>query len=326
MKKRVLRTAAIILQDIALTAVFLCVFALFHHVIPFARAAQNVQQPVAVVERPAETAAEEEEKALTAWQEKFSEHFSEETVISENSYRSAEVSVTVTTYTDTLRGSPQAWHVADIYISDIENFACYAPEGCFTSPCKAPADELAAESGAVLCINGDFCNTQGNSGMYARNGELFSDKVSSSDICVLYYDGTMETLPGWSYDPEEIIAKSPYQIWKFGPRLLDDEGKPLKDFNIPEEIESYNPRSAIGYYEPGHYCFVIADGRQAGWARGLMMDQLAEIFSELGCTAAYNLDGGASAVMLLNGSVCSRPSAYREIGDILLIRERGETK
>jgi exopolysaccharide biosynthesis protein len=37
-----------------------------------------------------------------------------------------------------------------------------------------------------------------------------------------------------------------------------------------------NPRSAIGYYEPGHYCFIVVDGRQNGYSDGMTLDELAQ--------------------------------------------------
>ena len=84
-----------------------------------------------------------------------------------------------------------------------------------------------------------------------------------------------------------------------------------------------NPRSAIGYYEPGHYCFVVVDGRQSGYAKGMSIPELAALFEELGCTKAYNLDGGGSAVMVFNHKRYSKQSngGGRDLGDILLIRE-----
>ena len=53
----------------------------------------------------------------------------------------------------------------------------------------------------------------------------------------------------------------------------------------------------------------------------MTLEQLAGVFSELGCAAAYNLDGGASATMTFNGQLYNRQSSYRELGDILLIKE-----
>ena len=68
---------------------------------------------------------------------------------------------------------------------------------------------------------------------------------------------------------------------------------------------------------------MVVDGRQADWSRGLDIRQLAQLFADLGCRAAYNLDGGASATMTFDGQLINRQSKYREIGDILLIKEVG---
>ena len=90
-------------------------------------------------------------------------------------------------------------------------------------------------------------------------------------------------------------------------------------------VNQPNPRSAIGYYEPGHYCFVVVDGRQDDYSHGLLLPGLSKIFEQLGCACAYNLDGGGSAVMTFNHERFSRQSngAGRELGDILLITEEG---
>ena len=50
---------------------------------------------------------------------------------------------------------------------------------------------------------------------------------------------------------------------------------------------------------------------------------VAAVFQELGCTKAYNLDGGGSAVMVFNQQRFSRQSngGDRKLGDILYIRE-----
>ena len=78
----------------------------------------------------------------------------------------------------------------------------------------------------------------------------------------------------------------------------------------------------LGYYEPGHYCFVLVDGRQTGYSKGVTIAELAEIVAELGCKSAYNLDGGGSAMISFQDALYSQPSnCEREISDIVLIRE-----
>ena len=98
-------------------------------------------------------------------------------------------------------------------------------------------------------------------------------------------------------------------------------GVPLEEFNISRSLLKVNPRTALGYYEPGHYCFVVVDGRQPGYSQGASMETLARLMSSLGCAAAFNLDGGASSAMVFQDKLVNRPSGHREINDMLIIRE-----
>ena len=109
----------------------------------------------------------------------------------------------------------------------------------------------------------------------------------------------------------------PWQSWHFGPELLDHEGQPKKKFNT--EVWGRNPRSVIGYYEPGHYCFVVVDGRQGKYSGGLDMKELSELMYTLGCVRAYNLDGGATAHMSWLDTVINSPSKERDVHDVICI-------
>ena len=116
---------------------------------------------------------------------------------------------------------------------------------------------------------------------------------------------------------DAIIEKQPYQVWSFGPKLLENgEWITLDDHPLTRR----NPRCAIGYYEPGHYVFVVVDGRQKGYSVGLTMTQLSKLMYNLGCKEAYNLDGGDTAVMIFDDEIVSQPSnGGRRISDIIYV-------
>lgn len=318
-----------LLTELVLAGIILCIFSLFHHVIPklFPETNEVIEGTQLVTEEKwtepePEMDEPEPERIKTAWQEKFAEHFSDEIISTENTYRSPNVAVEISDITVETGKSSAVCHIADIYIAGIENFATYFPDDEFRHYGSADALTLDAESGAVISINGDYCNAQ-FSGVLVRNGTAYMTGKTECDICVLYCDGRMETYGPGKYDADELMKDDVWQIWKFGPALLDSEGGAKVRFNCSSYIFSGNPRSAVGYYEPGHYCFVVVDGRQNG-SEGLRLKELSKLFSELGCTCAYNLDGGASAVMTFNDGIYSSPSnGGRELGDILLIREYG---
>ena len=135
---------------------------------------------------------------------------------------------------------------------------------------------------------------------------------------MLYWDGTMETYGTKKFDAEAAIAAGAYQAWNFGPRLLDSEGKAKKKFN--SDVGPTNPRTALGYFEPGHYCFVVVDGRSDD-SGGLTLQELAKLMHELGCARAYNMDGGNTSVMVAGGNeIVNRPSGGgRPTTDIIAI-------
>ena len=330
----------LILQDILLTGLVLVVFALFHHVIPrltansrpvptptAIRAAEPTAAPAISAEIPT---AESEPPAATPeptpdpmdWKSKFADKFTDTVVQTESSYTSPNISITIdkVTLTDTYTS---ICYVADIYVADLHCFQTYWANGRYSYYGYQSPLGLARDSGGLLTINGDYADNQ-QSGFLVRNGELYYSDATSRDICVLYYDGTMETYDGGQYSVDAILAREPYQSWKFGPALLNSDGSAKSSFNTSNEISWENPRSALGYYEPGHYCFVVVDGRQS-FSRGLTMRELSDFFASLGCKAAYNMDGGASAVMTFDQRIVNSPSnGGRDSGDILLIREAGE--
>ena len=177
--------------------------------------------------------------------------------------------------------------------------------------------KIARNVGAVIAINGDYYTN--NDGPVLRDGVLYRNEVKL-DILVMYNDGTMKTYTSDEYDKDAIEAMEDnvWQIWTFGPMLLQD-GQPMTDFNYPKSIGGVNPRTAIGYYEPGHYMFVTVDGRQPGYSDGLSMADLSQLMVDLGCEAAFNLDGGGTSQMAFMGGEINQPSVHRKTREALCI-------
>ena len=352
--RKILPAWAAALINVLMTGVILLVFAFFHHVLPAMisemerqQALLNATEPPVIqteaptvsqtepmpTEEPSEEATEPTEapvvteppKELTEWQMKFAEHFSDEVVWTENSYKSPNVSITLETKTVGEGAKLSTYHVADIYIASMDNFVTHTAHGEMRYFSTQDIVEMSKDSDALIAISGDFLTYQ-QGGFLMRNGQIYQESSNLDSVCVLFADGTMETYDEKTYDIEEIKSRGAVQVWSFGPVLLDENGKVRERYKMPTAVSYPNPRSAIGYYEPGHYCFVVVDGRQEGYSKGLNMPDLAKIFEDLGCTKAYNLDGGGSAVMVFNHERYSRQSngGDRGLGDILLIRETVE--
>lgn len=60
-----------------------------------------------------------------------------------------------------------------------------------------------------------------------------------------------------------------------------------------------HPRTAVGTDAEGRRVWmVVVDGRQPGVSEGMTNHELATLMQRLGCTAALNLDGGGSSILL----------------------------
>ena len=237
--------------------------------------------------------------------------------MTDNSYSSPDISITVTE--ETTANGRITYYLADIYVRDITCFQSALARGTYGSGYRDSISDMAALSNALVAINGDYYGNT-NEGVVIRNGVIYRANRTNCDVCVLYYDGRMEVMPGSAFDMQQAINDGAWQAWTFGPALLDTDGSVLTSFASTGRIISANPRTAIGYYEPGHYCMVVVDGR--GASAGITLPDLSQLFYDLGCTAAYNLDGGNSSIMVWQDAVINDPSGGgRESSDALLIAE-----
>lgn len=337
---------AMIVLDVLAIGVGLCVFALFHHVLDWygIRLGEKTIEPVVLMTLapqpeaapPSPEGQEGNDDAEPTpeptparvysgvWGEKFADKFTEGEVIeTENSYRSENVSVTVSKVEE----PGLVYYLADIYVSDLKYFrtasATGEGDGSFSGG-LATGSAISQRVNALAAICGDHYYGR-REGLVIRNGVLFRD-TNFEDVCVIYADGRMETMTDEELDVEAVMAAKPWQVWSFGPGLLDAEGH-AKSFADRQSnalgIFPRNPRCAIGYYEPGHYCLVEIEGNRAGcfigsW--GLDLNEMGAFFEKLGCKSAYNFDGGRSAAMCWMGQQIS-VNYGRTISDIVYVTD-----
>lgn len=258
--------------------------------------------------------------------------FAEEGVVDEGDgyYRSHDIYLTVTEVIEPRDEYIAKYFVYDIYVRNIENIFTVASES------RVHFTELIDSASPIAAVSGDFW---GNSAaVVVRNGKVLAeDDYIENDICVLYRDGTMEIVSPREYSADHFDGKDVYQVWDFGPSLLADNGKGYDSFPEYSDINPRNPRSSIGYYEPGHYVFIVAEGRidleyegEEIYFKGVRLPDLADIYEELGVELAYNLDGGDSAFAYYDGEILRQDyeravdpnEEPRKIYDIICVGER----
>ena len=224
------------------------------------------------------------------------------------------------------------YQIADIYVRDIN---CFKTAYRLNPKDNVKTQKYAEEIDAIVSTNGDNFNAgKISDGLVIRNAaQLFPaggkpQTKFTSDLCVLFYDGTMRVYDckadTISYD--EIIASYPYQAFYFGPKLLNDDGTAKTTFN--SSLGKLNPRTVLGYYEPGHYNLLVVlgtrdqmdynnDSHGNGKSPGMTFTELSKLCESLGYKMAYNLDGGGSSSMVWNKTVFGHND--RTHGDILAV-------
>ena len=217
----------------------------------------------------------------------------------------------------TTRRSNAEFYVADIKIKHPSQLRTGLSTSLGTKYNKPSA--MAAHYNAVVAVNGDYYRDR-KQGLVIRQGETLREKSSSLyDLLLIDTNGDFHIVKRDNLDMLEFYlagALTIQNVFSFGPALVMD-GEMQE---IPEKYSFAphykNPRAAIGQLGELHYVIVICDGRQDDSA-GCTLETLAQFMAELGCTQAYNLDGGNSATLVLGSTVFNHKAEERSISDIL---------
>ena len=337
----------IILIDCVLIGVSLLVFALFDHVIPEVEQSvpivSTTPEPVVTVEPASDDTQPEadaqpeidsqpeadvpaEPTPVPTVEEgdfslKFADKFTDGAVIqTDTTYQSPNLNITLNTYKFNVGSYEQVAYVEDIYVRKIECFRSCLAKDKYGKAITEEVLDMAKRCDAVCAINGDYYG-HNKSGIVIRDGVLYRGTFGADmETLVLFRDGTMKGYRRMSeFDADEVMAQGAWQGWCFGPLLLDGQGNL---FERGYKSVNHDPRTIVGMIEPGHYVFIVVDGRQNGYSEGLTYKESAELCQKLGCVIAFNLDGGKTSQMTFNGETANHPyHGGREISDILYIAE-----
>lgn len=230
------------------------------------------------------------------------------------------VSLSTSRYEDT------TVYVVDIYTDDVTSLMAALAKDTYGKNVTETTSQMAEDNNATVAINGDYYGAR-NSGYVIRDGILYRDTAASSDQedLVIYSDGTFDIVTEGSVTAEELLDDGAWQVFSFGPGLIDDGAITVSADSEVDQAMASNPRTAIGKVADGHYVLVVSDGRTSESA-GLTLYQLATYMSdELGCETAYNLDGGGSSTLYYDGTVVNNPTTNgdriteRSVSDIVYL-------
>ncbi len=239
-------------------------------------------------------------------------------VVTDTSYEDDNIKINIST----LREYDTSIYIADVQVSDISYLKTALAENTYGRNIKAATSDIAGSNSAILAINGDFYGFR-NYGYVLRNGELYRDSAGDAEDLVIDDTGNFSIIDESETSVDSLDLSSIWQILSFGPALIEDGTVAVDENSEVSRSMTSNPRTAIGRISPLHYVFVVSDGR-TDESSGLSLIQLAQVLKDLGCTTAYNLDGGGSSTMYFNGEVVNIPTdgrtyGEREVSDIVYI-------
>lgn len=220
-------------------------------------------------------------------------------------YSDPDIYIDITTNRD--KEDTTTYYVADIRIRNLGYFRTAFAKDQFGQNIGERTSDICNRKKGILAIDGDTYGSQ-ESGYVIRNGNTDSKYIRTTknlkrnkpEDLIVKKDGTFEIIDENNTSFEDVLNKNPLHVFSFGPGLVKNNQI------IAEENDEVgtamggnkNQRCAIGIISPGHYVFVVSDGRMKS-SYGLSLLTLAEIMKDLHCETAYNLDGGGSATMYL---------------------------
>ena len=181
--------------------------------------------------------------------------------------------------------------------------------------------EMAKHFNAVLAINGDyFCHH--SQGIVVRNGELLRQRPHKGrDTLIIDDKGDFTIIQHTTQKLWDAYEGKVIQAFCFGPGLVID-GQAMtsdKDVTIDLAKGKRTQRIAIGQVGELEYLILACEGPEQEGSVGMTILQFAALCKEMGCINAYNLDGGSSTSIVLNGRKINGLSSgkIRSVGDCI---------
>ena len=247
-------------------------------------------------------------------------YFSDVVIESETTYANDHLYVNITEY----REHDTQIHVAEVRLTSAQYLLTAFANDTYGRNIFQTTSEMAAAKDAIFAINGDNYGAR-EGGYCIRNGVLYRTVGNTrKDVLCIMPSGDFEFSHYNKATAKQLLDRGTWQGFTFGPVLINDSKVVVEIDTEVDFCYVTNPRTAIGMVEPLHYFFVVADGRTKK-SHGLSVYELADFMQRLGCTKAFNLDGGGSSTMWFRGKVVNFPTSegdYYERGvtDIVYVR------
>lgn len=193
---------------------------------------------------------------------------------------------------------------------------------------------LADRIDAIVAINGDYYPNGRPEGTIYRNRDLMRNPRSTQsryDLLIIDDEGDFHILHRPANDAEAFV---PYEgsilhSFIFGPGLVID-GKLMSDDTDTFEHNNYGSGAGMGLHKKTSrqalcqmdklsYLILTTEGPNESVNGGFTAAEMAELAYNVGAVNAYNLDGGNSATLVMDGVKMNRfgKGGFREVEDLI---------
>ncbi len=221
------------------------------------------------------------------------------------------------------------WHLAFVQIaSPTQLRTATAAPGKLTSTKTVLVSAMAKYNNAVVALSGDnFVDKPEKTTFEYRMGQKIRNKGNrTKDVLIIDANGDFHfVLADGSHSKDEHtkLTRDSAEAWNmvqaftFGPALVQDGTVLTVNENYGYNPNGLEPRAAIG--QTGHLSYVLAIAEGRGESSGVTQQKLAEFMAAIGCTQAFNLDGGNSAEMVFGEKIYKGmpDGAERSLSDII---------
>ena len=201
------------------------------------------------------------------------------------------------------------WYEAEIWAAEGEAFRMLPWDASDRWKKLNYPYQIARRHRTVFALNSDFAHLRISKrmvvGIVIRDGEIVSSRTNKKnkafpnyDTLVLMPDGDMRVYWSNELKAKDYAEMGAADVLAFGPYMIRD-GE-LNRTALKKFATGSAPRTAVGMAEKGHYFAIVTEGRNKR-SNGCSVKFCGERLLELGCTLAFNLDGGQSSAMVFMG-------------------------
>ena len=226
--------------------------------------------------------------------------------------------------------------VVRVRIADVSRLRTAVSKDTYKGRGQAKGEDMAKSKNAVVAMNGDFFKYENDVGYVVRQGEFLRDATDNKrgrlfDMLVIDSAGDFHAVNSATTEKvEQFIASqlTPFNLtvldtFNLGPVLvMNGQVQDVSQSEVARQgaFQWKYPQQRIALVQMGtlEYAIVEVFGRTDSSA-GMSLPEFAEFVAQQCPDAllAYNLDGGGSTNLVVNGKRACKTPGLREITDII---------